>query len=182
MSESTVIKETTLPGVYIVDRPLFPDDRGFFHELFRQEELEAAIGQPLHFVQANHARSTKHTLRGIHIAPWYKLATVLSGRVQAVIVDTRPGSETFGTSFSTTLGGDSHACILIPPGCGNSYLVLSESADYVYMVSDYWAPGKEKSVRYDDPELAIAWQSATPLLSPKDMANLSLREVFQETV
>lgn len=178
MSES--IKPTALPGVMIVERPAFPDDRGFFHELFRKQELEAAIGAPIDFVQANHSHSVRHALRGIHVAPWYKLVTVIHGRVQAVIADLRPESDMFGKHVSIELSDDVPRCLLVPPGFGNSFLVLSETADYLYMVTDYWAPGKEQSIRYNDPELGIAWQSETPLLSAKDLACPTLRETFPQ--
>jgi dTDP-4-dehydrorhamnose 3,5-epimerase len=161
-------------------RLTFSDDRGFFHELFRRQELEEAVGALIDFVQANHSHSIKNTLRGIHIAPWYKLVTVIHGQVQAVVVDTRLGSETFGKHISVELSATEPQSLLVPPGCGNSFLVLSDTADYLYLVSDYWAPGKEQSVRYDDPDLAIVWQSASPLLSTKDMNNPTLREVFRE--
>jgi dTDP-4-dehydrorhamnose 3,5-epimerase len=174
------IAATDLAGVYIVERPTFPDGRGFFHETFRKNDLEARFGSSLDFVQANHSRSVQNTLRGIHIAPWHKLISVTRGEIQAVISDLRPHSPTFGQSLSFNLGESTRASIFIPAGCGNSFAVLSEEADYVYLVTDYWAPGKETSVRYDDLDLAIPWQVSQPIVSEQDKAHPTAREAFPD--
>ncbi len=180
MPENDFIIETNLPGVLIVERPTFADDRGFFRETFRKNHLEQHFGQPIEFMQANHSRSSKGTLRGIHIAPWHKLVTVTSGEVQAVIVDTRPDSPTFGKYVSVHLTDKHPRSIFVPAGCGNSFLVLSESADYTYMASEYWAPGKELMLNYSDPNLAIPWAVAEPVLSEKDQVSPMLSELFPE--
>jgi dTDP-4-dehydrorhamnose 3,5-epimerase len=171
---------TTLAGVYVVQRPTIRDDRGFFRELFRSEELAQALGAAPVFVQANHSRSQKDTLRGIHAAPWSKLVTVLAGEVQQVVVDLRPDSITFGKHLSLTLGDENLCAIFIPGGCGNAFLTTSAQADYMYLVTDYWAPGKEVGVAYNDADLAIPWQTSKPLVSEKDMQNPALRSVFPE--
>lgn len=180
MRENDYIIETALPGVMIIERPTFADDRGFFRETFRKKHLEEHLGRQLEFLQANHSRSSKGTLRGIHIAPWDKLITVTGGEVQAVIVDTRPDSPTFGRSVSLHLTDKAPRSLFVPAGCGNSFLVLSEQADYTYLTTEYWAPGKEFNIAYNDPDLNIAWANSEPTLSEKDQTNPSLREVFPE--
>ena len=127
----------------------------------------------------NHARSSKNTLRGIHIAPWNKLIYVTSGNVKAVIVDLRENSATFGKYESFVIGDDNRSSIFIPKGFGNSYLVLSEDADYTYLTDEEWSPNREVGVIWNDPTLNIDWGLAEqPILSPKDQQNPSLKEVF----
>jgi dTDP-4-dehydrorhamnose 3,5-epimerase len=180
MTDQPFVTTTALKDVVIISRPSFPDPRGFFREINRASDLETALGFAPTWVQANHSRSSFGTLRGIHAAPWYKLVTVTRGQVQAVISDLRPESATFGQHVSVNLGEDNFASILVPAGCGNSFLVLSDVADYVYQVSDYWAPGKEVGCHWADPELAISWQNSAPLVSEKDAANPTLRELFPD--
>ena len=175
------IEKTELDSVLLIKRPVFSDSRGFFREVFRKQDLESILGSKLDFVQANHSRSSLGALRGIHLAPCYKLITVTSGKVQQVVVDLRPESSTFGKHVSVLLGGDDNKhAILVPPGCGNSFLVLSETADYFYMFTDYWAPGMEKDILYSDPDLNIAWQNNSPQISERDSKAKTVRELFPE--
>jgi len=181
MNENPTITKTTLEGVFQILRPTFPDDRGFFRESIRTKELEAMSGIPFNIVQANHARSTKSTLRGIHIAPWNKLIYVTRGRVQAVIVDLKKDSPTFGQHQSFILGDENRASIFVPAYCGNSYLVLSDEADYTYLTDQEWTPGRETSVAWDDPKLAIKWEyEGEPTLSERDKANPTMKELYPE--
>ena len=168
---SDFIEQTELEGVLIINRPVFGDERGFFREVYRKADLEMRTGLEIDFVQSNHSRSPKDTLRGIHIAPWHKLVTCANGLVQQVVVDTRPDSPTFGKHISIELGEGIFRNVFIPAGCGNAFLVLSESADYTYLASDYWAPGKEKDLLWNDGTLNIDWKSQTPLVSEKDNSN-----------
>ncbi len=180
MSDQTVFK-TSLDGVYRILRPTFADDRGFFRESLRLKELEEHIGKPFAIVQGNHARSTHDILRGIHVAPWNKLIYITSGKVQAVIVDLKKDSPTFGKHESFIIGDDNRASIFIPAGCGNSYLVMSEIADYTYLTDQEWAPGKEFGVAYNDPTLSITWETNNaPILSEKDQHNPSFEEVAKQ--
>lgn len=174
------IEETELPGVLIINRPVFRDDRGFFRETFRKNDLENRAGMQIEFLQANHSRSPKNTLRGIHIAPWHKLTTCTNGQVQQIVVDTRPDSPTFSHYVSVNMGEENLRSVFIPAGCGNAFLVLSNIADYTYLTSDYWAPGKEKSFAWNDPSLNIKWQIEIPILSEKDKANPTLKKLFPE--
>jgi dTDP-4-dehydrorhamnose 3,5-epimerase len=161
-----------LEGVLVFDRPTFPDERGFFKEVLRFSEVEKALGQTFTVKQVNHSRSVKNTLRGIHVAPWNKLIYIPHGRVQSVIVDCRKDSSTFGKYQSAILGEENKACIFVPKGCGNSYLVLSDDADYFYLTDEEWAPNREKGVIWNDKDLGINWQlEGEPLLSEKDKTN-----------
>ncbi len=171
------IETTELDGVFVITRPQFGDDRGFFREIFRKNDLESKLGGEFKVNQANHSRSPKDTLRGIHIAPWHKLVTCVRGQVQQVVVDTRKDSPTFGEHISVTLGEDNFKSVFIPAGCGNAFLVLSDVADYVYLTTDYWAPGKEQDLIWSDPDLAINWQTSTPIVSEKDAQNPTLKNI-----
>lgn len=173
------IHQTTINGLLRIERPTFPDDRGFFKETVRRAELEAVLGYPFNIVQMNHARSTKDSLRGIHAAPWNKLIYVTAGKVQAVIIDFRKDSPTFGKYESFILGEDNKSSIFIPVGCGNSYLVLSETADYTYLTDQEWAPNKEYGIAWDDPTINVKWElTGEPRLSEKDKHNPTFKEHF----
>lgn len=173
---NTNIEPTPLKDVLVIKRAVFSDDRGFFRETFRLDEIRQHTGLEINFVQGNHSRSRKNTLRGIHVAPWHKLVTVNRGLVQQVVADTRKNSETFGQNFSIIIGEDNFYSILVPAGCGNSFLVLSDWADYTYVTTQEWAPGLEKNIAWNDPELGIHWQSDSPDLSEKDLNNPSLKD------
>lgn len=173
-----IFQKTDIEGVFLINRPVFSDDRGFFHETFRKNELEEMIGKPFEIVQMNHSRSVKGTLRGIHVAPWTKLIYVPHGRVQQVVVDLRKDSSTFGKWITENLGEENKKALLVPPGCGNAFLVLSEECDYTYLVTDYWAEGKEIGIVWNDPDLNIDWQNNDPVLSKKDQENPLFKEVF----
>ena len=178
MEQNSPITRTSIPGLILINRPTHSDDRGFFREPARIKEIEEAAGISFNVAQMNHARSSKNTLRGIHVAPWNKLVYVTSGIVKEVIVDLREDSQTFGKYESFTFGEDNRSSIFIPKGMGNSYLVLSEVADYVYLTDQEWAPNKEIGIIWNDPELRIDWGIEAPVLSPKDQQNPSLAEVF----
>jgi dTDP-4-dehydrorhamnose 3,5-epimerase len=166
-------------GSAVFNLPVFPDERGFFKEIVRLSQVEAKLGKPFMVKQVNHARSAKNTLRGIHAAPWNKLLYVVRGKIQSVVVDCRKDSPTFGKYQSIVLGEEDKSCLLVPAGCGNSYLVLSEDADYVYLTDQEWAPNLEKGFAWNDPAIAVRWQiEGEPLLSEKDKNNPSFSTVF----
>jgi len=166
------VTKSALEGVLQITFPIFSDDRGFFKEIIRIGEVEKALDGKFIVKQVNHARSTKNTLRGIHVAPWNKLIYVTRGTVQEVIVDLRKGSSTFGKYESIILGDSNRSCIFVPAYCGNSYLVLSDYVDYVYLTDQEWAPNREKAITWNDPTLAINWElKEEPILSEKDKNN-----------
>lgn len=173
------IEETNINGVYVVKRPVIGDERGFFRETFRKKELDNRLGYEFNPVQANHSRSEKGVLRGIHVAPWNKLVTVARGKVQQVVVDLRKESPEFGKYFSIILGEENFVSVYIPANLGNAFLVLSEVADYNYLTTDYWSPLKELAVIFNDPQLNIKWELDNPILSDKDLQNPTLKEFFK---
>lgn len=169
--EDTVTK-TSIEGLVLIKRPTIEDDRGFFREPARIKAIEELSGIEFNVKQMNHARSSKNTLRGIHVAPWNKLIYVTRGKVQAVLVDLREGSQTFKMFESVIIGDENKTSIFIPKGIGNSYLVLSDDADYVYLTDEEWAPNREYGVAWNDPSLNIPWQiDGEPNLSDKDKNN-----------
>ncbi len=170
---------TALPGVLILEPRVFGDARGFFFESFNQKAFDVAVGAPVTFVQDNHSRSAKGVLRGLHLqdAPHAqgKLVRVTSGRVFDVAADVDATSVTYGRWVGTELTAESHRQLWIPPGFAHGFLVLSEHADFLYKTTDYYVPAAERTIRWDDPSLAIDWPDiGTPfVLSEKDLrANL----------
>ncbi|HEX5687198.1 MAG TPA: dTDP-4-dehydrorhamnose 3,5-epimerase [Ideonella sp.] len=177
------IEKTAIDGVLVFEPKLFGDERGFFMESFNQRLFDDAVGAPVAFVQDNHSRSARGVLRGLHFqrAPHAqgKLVRVAAGAVFDVAVDIRPGSATHGQWVGVELSADNHRQLWIPPGLAHGFLVLSDSADFLYKTTDYYAPQAEGSLRWDDPDLAIDWPDVgvVPVLSPKDAAAPLLREL-----
>jgi dTDP-4-dehydrorhamnose 3,5-epimerase len=180
MDTNSFIQSTNLSEVFEIQRPTISDDRGFFREPVRIKGLEEKLGHPFHVAQMNHARSSQGALRGIHIAPWNKLIYVVRGKVQAVICDLRENSQNFGKYQSFIIGDENKSSIFVPKGCGNSYLVLSDEADYVYLTDQEWAPNLEKGVIWNDSDLKVKWEldENELVLSEKDKQNPSLRDLF----
>jgi dTDP-4-dehydrorhamnose 3,5-epimerase len=174
------IIRTDIPEVLIVEPTVYGDARGFFFESFNQRRFEALSGLSLNFVQDNHSRSARGVLRGLHYQlhqPQGKLVRVIAGEVFDVCVDLRRSSPTFGKSVSVLLSADNHRQLWIPPGFAHGFLVTSDSADFVYKTTDYYAPEHERSVLWNDPALAIPWPlQSEPLLSAKDKAGLPLAQ------
>jgi dTDP-4-dehydrorhamnose 3,5-epimerase len=170
------VTPTEIPDVLVLEPKVFGDERGFFMESFNQGAFDAAVGRHVEFVQDNHSRSAKGVLRGLHyqLPPHAqgKLVRVTQGRVFDVAADLRPGSATFGRWVGVELSGTTHRQVWIPPGFAHGFLVLSESADFLYKTTDYYVPDAEGCVRWDDPELGIAWplDGLSPSLSAKDAA------------
>jgi len=176
------VERTAIDGVLILQPKVFGDARGFFMESFNQQRFDAAVGHAVGFVQDNHSRSTKGVLRGLHyqLPPHAqgKLVRVTHGSVFDVAVDIRSGSPSFGTWVGVELSGENHRQLWLPPGMAHGFVVTSDSADFLYKTTDYYAPAAEACIRWDDPDLAIAWPQlgAPPTVSPKDAAGLRLRD------
>lgn len=177
------IHKTPLDGVLVLEPKVFGDARGFFMESFNQQVFEAAVGHAVHFVQDNHSRSAKGVLRGLHYqhAPHAqgKLVRVVAGAVFDVAVDIRPGSATFGQWFGAELSADNHRQMWIPPGLAHGFLVLTDTADFLYKTTDYYAPQAEGAVRWNDPDVGITWPDLgmAPVLSGKDAAAPWLKDL-----
>jgi dTDP-4-dehydrorhamnose 3,5-epimerase len=163
--------ETVLPGVLIIEPKVFGDSRGFFQETYR-EETYSTIGIPP-FVQDNHSRSAKGVLRGLHsqrIKPQGKLVRVSRGAVFDVAVDINPDSATFGKHVAVELSDENHRQFYIPPGYAHGFCVLSDDADFLYKCTEYYRPGDEIGVLWNDSAISIEWPVVNPLLSAKDEA------------
>jgi dTDP-4-dehydrorhamnose 3,5-epimerase len=173
------VQSTQIPGVLIVEPTVFGDDRGFFLESFNEREMRN-IGIDAHFVQDNHSRSQRNVLRGLHYQisqPQGKLVRVVSGKVYDVAVDVRRDSQAFGKWVGVELSAENKRMLWMPPGLAHGFVVLSESADFLYKATDYYAQEFERTILWNDPDLAIEWPLAgQPILSSKDAAAKTFRE------
>jgi dTDP-4-dehydrorhamnose 3,5-epimerase len=173
---------TAIPEVLVIEPKVFGDSRGFFLESFNTRSFQEATGLRVDFVQDNHSRSAKGVLRGLHYQlqqPQGKLVRVVRGSVFDVAVDVRRSSPTFGRWVGIELSDDNHRQFWVPPGFAHGFVVLSDSADFLYKTTAYYAPEHERSIAWDDPELGIDWNLAAagisePLLSTKDRAAVPL--------
>ena len=163
-----------IPDIICFTPKVFGDDRGFFYESFNQRVFEEALGQPApHFVQDNHSRSGKGVLRGLHYQiqqPQGKLVRVTQGEVFDVTVDIRKSSPTFGKWVGEILSAQNNKQIWVPPGFAHGFLVLSETAEFLYKATDFWAAQFERCIAWNDPAIGIKWplQGIIPALSGKD--------------
>ncbi|HCI53560.1 MAG TPA: dTDP-4-dehydrorhamnose 3,5-epimerase [Gallionella sp.] len=165
--------QTAIPDLLILEPKVFGDDRGFFYESFNRQKFAELTGRDVDFVQDNHSRSVKGVLRGLHYQiqhPQAKLVRVTQGAVLDVAVDIRKSSPTFGQHVALELSAENKRMFWIPEGFAHGFVVLSDTAEFLYKTTDYWAPEYERSIRWDDPELAIDWQlQVEPALSSKDL-------------
>ena len=176
---------TSLSGVFILEPKVFGDTRGFFYESFNARRFAELTDITTPFVQDNHSKSARHVLRGLHYQirqAQGKLLRAVAGEVLDVAVDIRRSSPTFGQVETVILSAENKRMLWIPPGFAHGFVVLSESAEFLYKTTDYWAPQHERCILWNDPQLAIDWQlnGATPLLAAKDQAGKLLKdaEVF----
>lgn len=178
------IIDTSIPDVKLLQPRVFKDPRGFFLESFNQRVMEEALGLELSFVQDNHSRSSKNVLRGLHFQlhePQGKLVRVASGEIFDVAVDLREDSPTFLKWTGMILSEANFRMAWIPPGFAHGFLVLSETADLLYKVTTYYHPATDRSLLWNDPEIAIEWPlKEPPLLSDKDAKARRWEELSQE--
>jgi len=173
-----------IPEVVLIEPKVFGDDRGFFFESFNQQQFEEAIGRPVKFVQDNHSRSSKGVLRGLHYQlqnPQGKLVRVVNGEVLDVAVDMRRSSPTFGQWVGALLSAENKHQLWVPEGFAHGFVVLSESADFLYKTTDYYAPQHERCLAWNDTEVGVDWMlerlaGASPQLSAKDQVGSALAE------
>ncbi len=174
------VTPTAIPDVLIIEPKVFGDERGFFFESFNQKAFNEATGLDVNFVQDNHSRSAKGVLRGLHYQvqqPQGKLVRVVHGEVFDVAVDIRQGSATFGKWVGVELSEENHKQLWVPAGFAHGFLVLSESADFLYKTTNYYAPVHERCIAWNDPAIGIEWPGGLqPLLSVKDEAGKQLSE------
>lgn len=166
--------ETTLPGVLIIEPKVFGDERGFFLESWNRQTM-ADAGLEMDFVQDNHSRSAHGVLRGLHYQlenPQGKLVRVTRGAVFDVAVDIRASSPQFGQWVGVELSAENHRMLWVPPGFAHGFVVLSETADFLYKCTTAYHPPSDRSLRWNDPDIAIAWPDVgtAPILSAKDEA------------
>lgn len=174
------IVKTNIPDVLIIEPSVFGDARGFFHESFNQKLWQEKTGLKTVFVQDNHSRSGKNVLRGLHYQiqqPQGKLVRVVRGVVFDVAVDLRRSSPTFGRWVGVELSENNYRQMWIPEGFAHGFLVLSDTADFIYKTTDYWAQPHERTILWNDPDLAIAWPlQSPPILSAKDAQGTPFKE------
>jgi dTDP-4-dehydrorhamnose 3,5-epimerase len=171
------VTAAAIPDVKLIEPRVFGDARGFFFESWNRRAL-AAAGIDVDFVQDNHSRSRRGVLRGLHYQiqhPQGKLVRVVAGEVFDVAVDLRRTSPTFGQHVTATLSAENQRIFWVPPGFAHGFLVVSESADFLYKTTDYWFAEHERTLKWDDPALGIAWPlDGPPTLATKDAAGLPL--------
>jgi dTDP-4-dehydrorhamnose 3,5-epimerase len=169
-----------IPEVILVEPKVFGDDRGFFFESFNERAFDQAVGRQVRFVQDNHSRSSKNVLRGLHYQVEQaqgKLVRVVHGEVFDVAVDIRRSSPTFGQWVGEVLSAENKRQLWIPEGFAHGFVTLSESAEFLYKTTDFWAPAFERCIRWDDSDLSIDWHlDGQPLVSAKDAVGLALRD------
>ena len=174
------VTPTAIPDVLVIEPKVFGDARGFFYESFNQKAFNEATGLNLNFVQDNHSRSIQGVLRGLHYQiqqPQGKLVGVVRGSVFDVAVDICKGSLTFGQWVGIELSEENHKQLWIPAGFAHGFMVTSDSAEFLYKTTDYYAPKHERCIAWNDPALGIQWPLTASLsLSAKDLQGLTLGE------
>jgi dTDP-4-dehydrorhamnose 3,5-epimerase len=175
------VRRTAIPEVLVLEPRVHGDERGFFLEAWNRRTFEALVGRPVDFVQDNHSRSGRLVLRGLHFQnphPQGKLVRVIQGEVFDVAVDVRRGSPTFGRWVGERLSAENKRQMWVPEGFAHGFLVLSDSADFLYKTTDYYHPEADRCIRWDDPDLAIEWPlgGATPIVAAKDAAGRRLAD------
>lgn len=174
------VAQTSIPELLIFEPQVFGDERGFFYESFNQRKFSELTGLQVDFVQDNHSKSAKGVLRGLHYQiqhPQGKLVRATHGAVLDVAVDIRRKSPTFGQHVSVELSAENKRIFWIPEGFAHGFVVLSESAEFLYKTTDYWYPEHERSIRWNDATLAIDWQlQGQPLVSAKDAQGCQIGE------
>ncbi|EUC14695.1 dTDP-4-dehydrorhamnose 3,5-epimerase [Paraburkholderia hospita] len=174
------VTATALPEVKVIEPKVFGDARGYFYESFNAREFAESVEADVEFVQDNHSRSDKGVLRGLHYQIEHaqgKLVRVVEGEVFDVAVDIRKSSPNFGKWVGVVLSTENHRQLWVPPGFAHGFVVLSESAQFLYKTTDYWYQAHERSIVWNDPDIGIEWPiDFEPLLAAKDAAGKRLRE------
>jgi dTDP-4-dehydrorhamnose 3,5-epimerase len=173
----------SIPDVIVFEPKVFGDERGFFFESFNQRLFEEATGKQVQFVQDNHSRSARNVLRGLHYQIQQaqgKLVRVVQGEVFDVVVDIRKSSPTFGQWVGSVLSADNKKQLWVPPGFAHGFVTLSDTAEFLYKTTDYWAPAFERCIAWDDPAIGIVWPAmGEAQLSAKDKLGVRLADAEQ---
>ncbi|MBL6986444.1 MAG: dTDP-4-dehydrorhamnose 3,5-epimerase [Methylobacter sp.] len=171
---------TAIPDVLIIEPKVFGDERGFFFESYNRRQFAELIGRDVDFVQDNHSRSVKNVLRGLHYQikqPQGKLVRVVQGAVFDVVVDIRRSSPTFGQHVTEELSAENKRMLWVPEGFAHGFVVISDTAEFLYKTTDYWVPEFERSIAWNDPDIGIEWPiQGEPALSAKDQLGKLLAE------
>ena len=172
---------TSIPDVLVIEPAVFGDARGFFYESWNRRRFSELVGRDVDFVQDNHSKSARGVLRGLHYQlrqAQGKLVRVAAGEVYDVVVDLRRSSPTFGRSFGLSLSAENRRMLWVPEGFAHGFLVLSETAEFLYKTTDYYAPEHERSLLWNDPALGIEWplEGREPVLKPKDASGTPLAQ------
>lgn len=171
--------ETDIPDVKIIAPTVFGDERGFFFESFNAKAFNKAVGYEVEFVQDNHSKSSKGVLRGLHYQIQQsqgKLVRVVEGKVLDVAVDIRKSSPTFGEWVGVILSAENKKQLWVPEGFAHGFVTLSDSAEFLYKTTDYYAPEYERCIAWDEPNIGVDWQIEEPKLSGKDQQGLLLKD------
>lgn len=181
MANKNYIEKTSIDGLYIIERPTFPDARGHFREAFRINELEEFAGIEFKAVQWNHSLSRPKVIRGLHAENWNKVIYPTTGKMISFFVDIRPDSSTFAKVKKIEFSEDRPRAAFVSKGIANSICVIGEDpVHYFYLVDAYYDGKDTTAVAWDDPDLAIDWPIKNPILSDRDKNNPKLRELFPE--
>ena len=172
------VTPSAIPDVLIIEPKVFGDERGFFFESYNRRQFAELIGRDMDFVQDNHSRSVKNVLRGLHYQirqPQGKLVRVVQGAVFDVVVDIRRSSPTFGQHVTEELSAENKRMLWVPEGFAHGFVVVSDTAEFLYKTTDYWAPEFERCIAWNDPAIGIQWPiQCEPALSAKDQLGKSL--------
>ena len=178
---STSIKKTKIPGLLVVERPTFSDERGFFREVVRLNELKEFFKINFRPVQMNHSLSKPKVIRALHAENWNKLVYPITGIMFAAIVDIRPKSKTFAKVLTFTFEEPNPKALFIPKGLANSICVIGKKpVHYIYLVDKYYNGKDTTAIAWDDPDLNINWPVKNPIISERDRRNPTMREMFPE--
>ena len=179
--ENNYTTETSIPGLLVIKRPIFKDNRGFFREIFHLDHLQEASGVDFKPVQSNHALSEPKVIRALHAEGWNKLVYPMTGKMFAALVDIRPDSPTFGQVEEFEFDETDPKALFIPNGIANSICVLGDQpVHYLYLVDKYYDGSDTKAIAWDDPDLKINWPIKDPIISDRDKNNPTLRKMFPD--
>ena len=175
------IRKTSIPGLLIIEKPTNFDERGWFREPLRLNEIEKAIGSKFQFKQWSHSYSLPGVIRALHSEDQNKIIYPITGKVFSAYVDVRPNLSTFGQVYTLTFKEPNSQAVFIPKGVANSVCVVgSVPVHYLYLIDEYYDPKKIKGIAWDDPDLNIVWPVKKPIISERDRKNPRLRELFPE--